>query len=306
MIFTFIRRIHLYPVLALTLLACSQAAFSVDAQQHTLLVDTAWVKERIGSAEVVLVDTRDTVEYQKGHLPGAINIPVESTFSQTGDNSRIGSISQIRNLFSQHGLKNTDHIVLYDAGRVIDAARFFWVLEVYGHHRVSIMDGGLADWERQKYSVQTAAVTRPQSVYIPSIRPNHIANQLNTRLAMTRRSVSIIDSRSSDEYAGKESKAKRFGHIPTAINIPWSDNYRSYGDNMTLRTDQELRKLYANQNVGDEVITYCNRGKQSALTYFVLRKLGYKVSVYDGAWLEWGNDDQLPISQMSTSVSQNM
>jgi thiosulfate/3-mercaptopyruvate sulfurtransferase len=54
------------------------------------------------------------------------------------------------------------------------------------------------------------------------------------------------------------------------------------------------------------VITYCNRGKQSALTYFVLRKLGYKVSVYDGAWLEWGNDDQLPISQMSTSVSQNM
>jgi thiosulfate/3-mercaptopyruvate sulfurtransferase len=189
-------------------------------------------------------------------------------------------------------------MVLYDSGRLIDAARFFWVLEVYGHSKVSILDGGLAHWQKEKQPVQIAATTRPRSVYIPNISSRHLSNQLTTRLAMTKTKVSIIDARSSDDYSGKTSKAKRFGHIPTAINVPWSQNYQVMGDHMMLRPDNELEEIYSNQDTKSDVIAYCNRGKQSALTYFVLRKLGYNVSVYDGAWLEWGNDDSLPISSM--------
>jgi thiosulfate/3-mercaptopyruvate sulfurtransferase len=270
-------------------------------QNHNLLVTTAWVQEHLHAEGVVILDTRDAKEYAKGHLPGAINIPVESTFAETGDINRVGSISQIRKLFSTHGVKNTDHMVLYDSGRLIDAARFFWVLEVYGHSKVSILDGGLAHWQKEKQPVQIAATTRPRSVYIPNISSRHLSNQLTTRLAMTKTKVSIIDARSSDDYSGKTSKAKRFGHIPTAINVPWSQNYQVMGDHMMLRPDNELEEIYSNQDTKSDVIAYCNRGKQSALTYLVLRKLGYNVSVYDGAWLEWGNDDSLPISSMRAS-----
>ncbi|KRT60270.1 sulfurtransferase, partial [endosymbiont of Ridgeia piscesae] len=64
-----------------------------------------------------------------------------------------------------------------------------------------------------------------------------------------------------------------------------------------LKPLSELRALYAGIGQNKRIITYCNRGKQSALTYFVLRQLGYEAAAYDGAWFEWSNDSTLPIER---------
>ena len=72
-----------------------RVVWAEEQQNHTLLVTTAWLQQHLDDAGVVIVDARDAEEYLQGHLPGAINIPVEATFSQIGDINRIGSISQI-------------------------------------------------------------------------------------------------------------------------------------------------------------------------------------------------------------------
>jgi len=88
------------------------------------------------------------------------------------------------------------------------------------------------------------------------------------------------------------SKTGYFGHISTAINIPFDLNLNA--STSKLLSLSELSKLYEMLDKKKPVIVYCNKGKQSALSYVVLRYLGYKVSAYDGSWFEWGRKKNFP------------
>jgi len=256
-------------------------------------------------SDVVLVDVRESNIYQKGHLPGAINLPVEDTFNLKGDHTRIASLQQIRDIMSNAGIRNSDYVVLYDDGILKDAAHVFWVLETYGQKKISVLNGGFAGWQAHQGEITRHITPRPRSNYLPSIATHRLSTQLSVLLGIRNANVEIIDARVSEEFQGLSSKAKRKGHIPNAINIPWNENIVQSTPVPTLKSTPALRALYGELNKKERVITYCNRGKESAVTYLVLRNLGYNVSVYDGAWLEWGNDDQLPIVS-GTRLSGNM
>ena len=258
------------------------------------LVSPVWLNQHLLNPALLIIDTREALLYEQAHIPGAINIPVNDTFTTAGNTYRVAGLQQIKALFSQHGIQYDDHIVVYDDGRFIDAARFFWVLEVYGHRRVSLMDGGIPQWLKAGLPIENERRQRRPSNYIPTISHQRITTKMAMQIALSNPAVHIIDARTQEEYIGKESIAARSGHIPGAVNIPWLANMEQQQGLNKLLTDARLVDRY--QAYKDQpVITYCNRGKQSALTYFALRHLGYDVSVYDGAWLEWANDQNLPI-----------
>ena len=259
-----------------------------------LLVSPDWLNNNLTHRNLLIVDTRDPESYALAHIPGAINIPVEKTFAISDTTYRVGGLHQIKELFSQHGINRTDHIVVYDDGKLIDAARLFWVLEVYGHQRVSLMDGGISHWVNNGLPTEMEKNLRKPTDYIPTIDHQRFTSKMAMQLALSNPAVSIIDARTQNEYAGSESIADRAGHIPGAINIPWTNNMKQAGGLINLLGNSELTQHY-HDHKDKRIITYCNRGKQSALTYFTLRHLGYDVSVYDGAWLEWANDQSLPI-----------
>jgi thiosulfate/3-mercaptopyruvate sulfurtransferase len=96
----------------------------------------------------------------------------------------------------------------------------------------------------------------------------------------------------------------RSGHIRSAINIPGLDVFDSSNDDRHLKSIDQLRALYANIDPSKSVVTYCNDGVRASATYFVLRRLGYNVANYDGAWLEWGNDTSLPIDAPALGAAQ--
>ena len=114
---------------------------------------------------------------------------------------------------------------------------------------------------------------------------------------MDARDINLVDVRSPDEFTGKiiappglPETAQRAGHIPTAVNIPWS---KAANDDGTFKSADELRQLYEAAGVkgGRETIAYCRIGERSSHTWFVLKYLlGFdKVRNYDGSWTEWGN-----------------
>ena len=129
--------------------------------------------------------------------------------------------------------------------------------------------------------------------FLSHIRPARLATKLGTRLAVDDPGTVLVDARAADEFNGKKSSSSRNGHIPGAINIPYEANFTP--DGKTLRSFKELESIYGDIGHDKKIITYCNKGRHSALTYFILRQLGYDVSAYDGSWFEWGNDPRLPI-----------
>lgn len=293
-------------LLALLLSGFSGPGFAALINTIQPIITITTLKSRLAQSETrpVLVDVRESDTYRMGHLPGAVNIPAEHTFNLKGDRTRIASLEQIREIMSSAGIRNSDYLVLYDDGKLKDAAHVFWVLETYGHKNLSVLEGGIAAWNRDHEELTTVEPARLQSQYLPSIATRHLSTELTVLLAIRNANVEIIDAREHKEYMGLHSQAKRKGHIPNAISVPWDENLAQDSAVPTLKPLQALRRLYSGLDKKERVITYCNRGKESAVTYLVLRNLGYNVSVYDGAWLEWGNDDQLPIVN-STKLSGN-
>lgn len=250
-----------------------------------------------GGERPVFIDVRSIRAYKAGHVPGALHLSIEASFEPVGDRSRIVAPETFRRLFSRLGIKNSDYVIIYDDGRLLNAAHLFWVMEVYAHEKVSVMDGGLAAWLQAGGKLETRWAARSRSVYVPGMSPHHLSTRLTTRLALDNPDVVIVDSRSPRQYRGLESRARRAGHIPGAINIPAERNIEIEDGAPRVKPQGELQSLYRALGKKRHIIAYCNRGKESALTYLVLRNMGYSVSVYDGAWLEWGNDAVLPIEK---------
>jgi thiosulfate/3-mercaptopyruvate sulfurtransferase len=282
-------------VRVLLLLLLLPALEPADATTHTALtVELAWLRANLAHQDVVVVDTREAHEYAAGHIAGAVSIPVMDTFSSGARDDLLASISDIKELLQAAGIRNDDHIVLYDDGSFVDAARVFWVLEVYGHQHLSILNHGYQAWAQRQAPTATGRHSRQRSDYLPSVNPRRLATKRSTRFAVQNDEIVLIDARTEAEYRGRESIASRRGHTPSARNVPAASLIS--GAEPQIRPLAELADLFDDIPKDKQVITYCNKGKHAAMAYFTLRSLGYDVAAYDGSWYEWGNDLNLPVT----------
>ncbi|CCK62934.1 Putative thiosulfate sulfurtransferase CysA2 (rhodanese-like protein) (thiosulfate cyanide transsulfurase) (thiosulfate thiotransferase) (part2) [Mycobacterium canettii CIPT 140070017] len=140
--------------------------------------------------------------------------------------------------------------------------------------------------------------------YTASPPEKHDSGHSATKVVAAINVKKLIDVRSPDEFSGKilapahlpQEQSQRPGHIPGAINVPWS---RAANEDGTFKSDEELAKLYADAGLDDskETIAYCRIGERSSHTWFVLRELlGHQnVKNYDGSWTEYGSLVGAPI-----------
>ncbi|MDX1796617.1 MAG: rhodanese-like domain-containing protein, partial [Hydrogenovibrio sp.] len=208
---------------------------------------------------------------------------------------KITKPNRMQQILRKLGLDIQTPVIVYDNGLLVDAARLFWALEVYGLKHVKVMNTGYDYWVAQGYPTSKIQPSVNASQYIAEVDHNRLATKFSTLIATKSPNQVIIDARPKAAYEGEVSSAKRYGHIPKAINIPASHNLKQDHEIAHLQPVSELKNLYGNIAKTKKVIIYCAIGRISAANYLALRELGYEVSNYDASWKEWGNDFSLPI-----------
>ena len=269
------------------------------AETVPLLVDTAWLAAHLGDGNLRIVDmVSEPRDYRRRHIPGAVYLNVDDArIKVPAGGYRLPTPAEGERLVSDLGIRRDTHVVIYDDSGGLDAARLFFTLDVIGHHATSILDGGIEAWRRAKLPLTTQVPHVARTDYRPAREPERVASAEWVRDRLNDPTLALVDTRSGAEYAGKDVRARRGGHIPGAVNIEWRQNLRPDG---SFKSAEDLRALYVAQGITPDktVVTYCQTHHRAAHTYFVLRLLGYPRLVgYDRSWSEWGNRDDLPLAR---------
>ncbi len=238
-------------------------------------------------------------EFINGHIPGAqfVHWVDDITDPQEADRYNILKSGE-EELFMRLGISNDTHVVLYDRLDSRIATRMFWMMKIFKHQKVQILDGGFSLWSKTNTPTKKNKQFPRGNYQIKSKDSNLIADLDYVKQRIKDRETSLIDGRPADQFSGKKAgtifhtgnKHKRRGHIPGAVNILWKDNFNADG---TFKSAEQLRALYAKHGVleSKEVITYCNEGLHAAPPWFVLTQIVKRndVRLYDDSMAEWAN-----------------
>jgi thiosulfate/3-mercaptopyruvate sulfurtransferase len=270
-----------------------------------VLVTADWAQEHLGQSGIVFVEVdEDTSAYDKGHLEGAVKLDWKKDLQDPLRRDFV-SREQFEQLLSERGIANDDTVVLYGGNNNWFAAYAYWYFKLYGHSDVKLIDGGRKKWELDSRPLSDATVERPATQYRAQ-EPDTSIRAFRDEVVDAIGTKNLVDVRSPDEFAGKlvapahlpQEGAQRPGHIPTALNVPWS---KAANEDGTFKSDEELAKLYEEQGLdtGKDTIAYCRIGERSSHTWFVLRELlGHQnVKNYDGSWTEYGSLVGVPIEK---------
>ena len=272
--------------------------------RQEVLVDADWVAEHGSDPGVVLVEVdEDTTAYDGGHIAGAVKIDWKTDLQDPVRRDFVNK-EQFEALLSERGISNEDTVVLYGGNNNWFAAYAYWYFKLYGHSDVRLLDGGRKKWELEARELTAETVTRPATEY-KAAEPDLTIRAFRDEAVAAIGQLSLVDVRSPDEFAGRllapahlpQEQAQRGGHIPTAVNVPWS---KAANDDGTFKSDDDLKTLYgdAGLDFDRDIIAYCRIGERSAHTWFVLHELlgNENVKNYDGSWTEYGSLVGVPVA----------
>jgi thiosulfate/3-mercaptopyruvate sulfurtransferase len=266
------------------------------------VVETDWLAARSGLPGVKIIDLRTQPEYNTAHIPGSLSLNVESLRGNVGGvPSMLLPAAMLAAQFSILGLDPSDTIVLVPGDKVHDATLAGMAFERLGHLRFAVLNGGYSKWAQED---------RPADASLPPVMASEYPERTDAdRFTVDYKAVAaivgkpgtvILDVRPADYYAGRKTDEARAGHIPGALNRPYTEDVVASSNKcVTFRPIDTLAAAYSQiiPSKDTEVIVHCRTGHQASQTYFVLKHLlGYsRVHWYDAGWTEWSARPDLPV-----------
>jgi thiosulfate/3-mercaptopyruvate sulfurtransferase len=257
------------------------------------LVDNAWLTSRLSDEQTRIIDPRPRLKYLQGHIPKAVNLPLSEIYDK--ETLELQPDEKLDAIFGRAGIGMDSNVTLYDSYDGQSAAMLGWLLEYLGHSEVSILSNYLEGWTKQGGQLlYRPVIVEPRSF---SAKPN-VLGRAAVNDVLRRGDSKLLDFRGEDEFRGKVSTEPRSGHIPGAVNVPWTELIGR--DDQFLKSQSELSQVFADAGLNEQnrIIAYCSNGPRAALGYIALQQLGYqKVRVYDGSFHQWARTEDLPLEQ---------
>ncbi|MFK5635554.1 sulfurtransferase [Ornithinimicrobium sp. LYQ103] len=270
------------------------------------LVTTQWLADHLGADGLVVLESdEDVLLYDTGHVPGSLKLDWHLDLNDPLTRDYVDG-ERFAEVMAERGVSRETTVVIYGDKSNWWAAYALWVMTLFGHADVRLLDGGRAAW---------VAEGRALTTEVPEVEPGvyPIVERDDSRVRAFRDDVlahlgrPMVDVRSPGEYSGEllhmpdypQEGAMRGGHIPGARSVPWA---RAANEDGTFRGRDELEAIYLQEQgltPSDDVVAYCRIGERSSHTWFVLTHLlGFdNVRNYDGSWTEWGNSVGVPVER---------
>ena len=299
----YVKKLHLGFVVIMMMALGVSASWAKSAYERDLLMSTDEFTElRKQQTNIVLLDAEAPATYQRGHIPGAVNLPI-ALFTNLKSRRKNGypvTVADAEKLLGEAGIDNDTLVVIYGKGDGKAAAGLWFALYFFGHEKMKVMNGGFRKWVKEDRAVTQDAPGVVKKTYTAKPHPEKVVTLKWLKKNMRKKNVAVIDARSLNEYIGQAvpEGTSRGGHIPGARHLEWS---KLSGDLETFKSADEMRKILNKHGItkDTQVITYCNSGiGRSSFLSMALELAGYdKVKEYTGSWEEWSGDPRLPIQK---------
>ena len=260
------------------------------------------------SENLIILDARvgkDACQsYLNKHIQGARFVDLDKDLAEIGKDTAHGGrhplpiIEKSAETISRLGISEDSHIIIYDDKNGSNAAaRAWWMLKAFGLKNVQVLDGGFQEAEKGtlefssgEEAFEIAKIINRKDWLLPLSSLENIENEL------TNNSATVIDVRDSYRYKGESEPIDLVaGHIPGAINIPFSENL---DENGFFLKPEILRRKYLKllENLPEKLIIHCGSGVTACHTILALHYAGFEIpNLYVGSWSEWSRREGMEI-----------
>ena len=273
------------------------------------LVSSEWLAAHLDDPRVRVIDCSFKLpgitptaraDYDNGHIPGAAFFDIDD-IAQPG--TSLPHMIPSPDLFAQKigalGIGDDDRVVVYDSNGLSSAGRAWWMLRLFGHQNVALLDGGLPKWKAEGRPVVTAVPSPAPRHFTARFEPALVRDKAAVLANLATRHEQVVDARATGRFDGTTAEVRpglRSGHIPGSRSLP----YEQVTDPATrqLRSAEQLTALFRDAGVALDrpIVTSCGSGVTACALAFALHLIGHPgAAVYDGSWSEWGLPGDTPV-----------
>ncbi|MEM0955377.1 MAG: sulfurtransferase [Pseudomonadota bacterium] len=227
--------------------------------------------------------------YTASHIPGAhyldLEVDLSAPVGRHGGRHPLPDVAAFATTIAEIGIDGSRLVVIYDDSKFCFAARLWWMLTALGYSSVRVLDGGFAAWRAEGLPVTDApSPARPAAV--PALEGFSALVDRSWLLAQGESVTTLVDSRDARRYAGLEEPIDPVaGHIPGALNLPWSSVSDAQG---FARPVSEQRARWADIDPDEETVVYCGSGVSACVNLLSLSLAGLpRARLYAGSWSDW-------------------
>jgi thiosulfate/3-mercaptopyruvate sulfurtransferase len=273
------------------------------------LASTEWLAAHLDDPHVRILDGSFKLpgitptareDYQRGHIAGAVFFDIDDIAAPgTSLPHMIPSAALFAQKIGALGVGDGDKVVVYDSTGLSSAGRAWWMLRIFGHRDVAVLDGGLPKWQAEGRPLTTAVAAPAPRRFTAHFDPSLVRDRAALVANLTSRHEQVVDARAAGRFDGSLPEVRpglRSGHIPGSRNLP----YDRLTDPAThqLKGGEALAALFEDAGVTLDrpIVTSCGSGVTACALAFALHLIGHPgAAVYDGSWSEWGLLGDTPV-----------